>query len=124
MNIKNTFSQAIKNRSFFLSSIALGLVLFAVFVVAAIEIRPNELQVPIRYSAFGITNIYRAQWYYEFEFVIFAIVAALSVYIIALKLFITKTPKFATYFLWFSTVLLTIVLVVTIAIFRVISVVE
>jgi hypothetical protein len=124
MNIKNTFTQAIRNRSFLLASVAVGLILISVLVVAAVEIRPNELQVPIRYSAFGITNIYRAQWYYEFEFVGLAVVAVLSVYAIALKMFISKNPKFATYFLWFSTVLLAVVVVTIVAIFRVISVVE
>lgn len=124
MNIKNTFNQAIKNRSFLLASIVIGLILISVLVVAVVEIRPNELQVPIRYSAFGITNIYRSQWYYEFEFVGLAVVAVFSAYVIALKMFVSKNPKFATYFLWFSAVLLAVVLVIIIAIFRVISVVE
>lgn len=124
MNIRKTFIEAAKNRNLLIAGIVLGVLLLAILVVAAFNIRPNELQVPLRYSAFGITNIYREQWYYEFAFVGFAIVAAVCAYAIALKMFATKSAKFATYFLWLASIVMAIILVMIVAIFRVISVVQ
>ena len=124
MKIKDIFLKAIKNRSFLIAGIVAGLPMLATLILGAIHIRPNELQVPLRYSAFGITNIYREQWYYEFLFVGFVVVATFSAYVIALKLYSAKSVKFAVYFLWFIFVVLTIALIMLVAIFRVISVVQ
>ena len=124
MNIRKTFIEAAKNRNLLIAGIVLGVLLLAILVVAAFNIRPNELQVPLRYSAFGITNIYREQWYYEFAFVGFAIVTAVCAYAIALKMFATKSAEFATYFLWLASIVMAIILVMIVAIFRVISVVQ
>lgn len=100
------------------------LAFFAIMVLCLIEIRPSDLQVPIRYSAFGITNIYRAQWYHELGFALFAVVIFVFHTLISLKLYKLKNREFAIAFQWLTTIVLAIAFLFFIAIFRVISIVE
>lgn len=102
MTIKETFSKAWRDRTFILLWAALIILAVIVIVGGAFTIRPSELQVPTRYSAFGITNFYRDKWYYALGFLAFAVVVAVMHVLISLKLYSVKGRRLAVAFLWLS----------------------
>ena len=124
MNIKAALRQAVTDRGFVTALVAGGLVFLAIAILCAIEIRPNELQVPIRNTVFGITYTYREQWYNELSFAGFAVLVATLNTFIAAKLYVSKDRRYGIAFAWLTVALLAICFFFFIAIFRVISVVE
>ena len=124
MQNKEFIRQVFSDRGFFLAWIASVLAFLAIVVLCALEIRPSELQVPIRYSAFGITNIYRAQWYSELGFVGFSVLTLVLHTLIGIKLYKIKNRDFAIAFQWLATIVLSIAFLTFLAIFKVISIVE
>lgn len=124
MNIRTTLRQAITDRGFLTASVVSGVVLLAIGVLCAVVIRPNELQVPIRNTVFGITYTYREQWYNELSFALFAVIVAVINTFLAAKLYVSKDRRYGIAFQWLSAILLVISFIILVAIFRVISVVE
>ena len=124
MNIKLSLRQAINDRGFLSALIVSVLILVCIGVVCVIEIRPNELQVPIRNTVFGITYTYREQWYNELYFAGFAVLVAVLNTLIATKLYAVKDRRYGIAFQWLTAVILAISVLILTAIFRVISVVE
>lgn len=121
---KAAFKQALADRGFLVAWIVTLVVFLAIIVLCIIEIRPSDLQVPIRYSAFGITNIYRAQWYHELAFAGFATVVTAVHTLVAVRLYSLKNRDIARAFLWLTSVVLAIAFFIFLAIFSVISIVE
>lgn len=124
MHIKEQLKEAIQSRSYVIAWVANGLLLLTTLVLSGLYIRQNDLQVPIRYTAFGITNIYRAQWYNEFTFVGLVVLVFIFGSLIGLKLYNIKGGQFATGFMWCLGVVFAILFFMLFAIFRVIAVVE
>ena len=124
MKIKASIKQAISDRGFTIALIVNGLILLAIGILCILEIRPNELQVPIRNTVFGITYTYREQWYNELTFVAFSVLVAVINTFIAAKLYTIKDRRYGIAFEWLTATLLMICFLVLMAIFRVISVVE
>ena len=124
MNIKSAIKQAISDRGFVTALIVGALVLVAISVLCILQIRPNELQVPIRNTVFGITYTYREQWYSELAFAGFAVLVGGLNTLIATKLYATKDRRYGIAFQWLTAGLLVICFLILISIFRVISVVE
>lgn len=121
---KAAFKQAFADRGFLAAWIVSALLFIAIAIMCAIEIRPSDLQVPIRYTAFGITNIYRAQWYAELAFAGFAVLVMVLHTFIAVRLYSLKNRDIARGFMWLSAIVLAIAFLMFLAIFRVISIVE
>ena len=65
-----------------------------------LSIKPSELQLVSHYSAFGITHLYRDQWFYLFVFVIFELIVAIIHSIVAVKLLVVKGRPLAIMFTW------------------------
>ena len=107
------------DRAFWAAWVAIALVLVIIIIIGAIYIRPSDLQVPVRYSGYGITHFYRDKWYYEIAFVVFAILVALFHTLISAKLLEVKGRQFALGFLWLTVVILVITAVFILAILRV-----
>jgi hypothetical protein len=63
-------------------------------------VHPSELQLVSHYSAFGITHLYRDQWYYLLTFGVFGLFAAILHSILAVKLFMVKGHSLAILFAW------------------------
>lgn len=124
MNIKNTFKQATGDRNYLIALILSGVVLLAILVLSAIEIRPSELQVPIRNTVFGITFTYREQWYNELAFVGLALLMGAFHTLIALKLYALKDRRYGIAFQWLTVIMLGITFLMLVAIFKVIAVVK
>lgn len=75
--------------------LALG---FAVYV--AVSVRPSELQLVSHYSAFGVTHLYRDQWFYLLTFGLFGLFVAAIHGALSVKLLTIKGPSLAIAFAW------------------------
>ena len=122
MQSKTVFKQVFADRGFFAAWLVSFLVMIAILILSIVEIRPSDLQVPIRYTAFGITNIYLAQWYAELAFPGFALLVMSLHTFIAARLYTLKNRDIARGFMWLTAVILAIAFLMFLAIFRVISV--
>jgi len=121
MNIKEVISHMLRDRSVVIALIAIVALLVATVVVSVIYIRPSDLQVPIRYSAYGITNFYRDKWYYEIILALFAFIQAGLHIAISVRLFQVKGRDVALPFLWLTVGLLAITVTLLLAILQVAS---
>lgn len=101
--------------------IAIVGLLVATVVISVVYIRPSDLQVPVRYSAYGITNFYRDKWYYEIILVLFGFVLAGLHLAITVRLFQAKGREMALAFLWLSAGILAITVTLLLAILQVAS---
>lgn len=121
MNIRQSLSTIFNDRGFFVLWLLMLVMVVVVIVIGAIYIRPSDLQVPVRYSSFGITNFYREKWYYLLGFMVFALMMAVFHTGISLRLLAAKGRPFAIVFLWLTITLLAVTAVTFLALFRVVS---
>jgi hypothetical protein len=70
----------------------LGLAVCCVVLIATVIIRlhPSDIQIPVRYTGFGQTFIYRDQWYTQYSYVGFAVIIAAVNGFLALRLYQLK----------------------------------
>jgi len=104
--LKTNFIQSIKelvtNRYLTTLSI-LTVVLAAAFILYIfLTVHPSDLQLVTHYTAFGVTHLYRDQWFYLLSFVGFAVLVAFLHIAISIKLYITKGHPLAIMFAWFG----------------------
>lgn len=98
--IKTSLKELITNR--YLTVLAVVTLMLTVFFVAYIllAVRPSELQLVTHYTAYGVTHLYRNQWWYLLGFAAFGIIVALFHISLAIKLYITKGHPLAIMFAW------------------------
>ncbi len=87
-------------------------VLFVVSLMCAvyflIKLNPSDLQVSIKYTAFGTEHIYSSHWTYMLSFVGFC-VAIPSIHVIIMgKLYRLKNRRFALFLGWASVIIILI----------------
>lgn len=121
MNIKENFKLILADRGYLTAVVVLLLVTIGIVIMGAINIRPSELQIPVRYTSFGITNFYRDRWYYLLTFLLFAIVIAAMHILVSVRLFAAKGRGLAVSFIWLSVIVLIIASVFIFAVLRVAS---
>lgn len=121
---REIFSQLIRHRAFLAAFIVSAVVCSAVIIMCALYIRPSDIQVPMRYSAFGITNIYRSQWVEEFAFPGLAVLMFVLNTLVSIKLYRFKGPDFATAYQWLTAITFGIAFLMILAVFRVIAIVQ
>lgn len=114
----------LRDRGFLGAFIASCVLLVALLVLSAASIRPSDIQVPLQYTAFGITNIYRSQWYNELAFPLFALVVFVMNTLIGIRFGTEKNRQFAVAYQWLTAVILAIAFLIMLAVFRVISIVQ
>ncbi|HEU4830982.1 MAG TPA: hypothetical protein VFS65_02320 [Candidatus Saccharimonadales bacterium] len=83
-----------------LSFLVLLALAFVSYIV--VSVRPSELQLVSHYSAFGITHLYRDQWFYLLVLGLFGLVAAALHVAISMKLLVVKGRTLAIMFAWFG----------------------
>lgn len=121
MNIREIISHMLRDRSIVIALIVIFGLLVAIAIISVIYIRPSDLQVPIRYSAYGITNFYRDKWYYEIVLALFGFVLAGLHLAISVRLFQAKGRVVALAFLWLTAGILAITVSLLLAILQVAS---
>jgi hypothetical protein len=102
--MKNTiitsYKELITNRYLTILSIIIVLLAAGFVLYIFIAVRPSELQQVTHYTAFGVTHLYRDQWFYLLSFAGFAVLTAFMHIAIAIKLYITKGHPLAITFAW------------------------
>jgi hypothetical protein len=107
--IQESFKQLISSRQVFAAWLVLTLLTIGAVLFIALSIRPSEVQLVTHYSAFGVTHLYRDQWYYLLSFAVFAVVVAILHTAIALKLLklhYSRMPAIYTIWLGVAVVIL------------------
>ena len=95
-----SFKELITNRYLTVLSIVLVLLTIGFVLFIFLTVRPSELQQVTHYTAFGVTHLYRDQWFYLLSFAGFAVITAFLHIAIAIKIYITKGHPLALLFAW------------------------
>jgi len=95
---------------FFISSLT-------VLIMTIINIRVTDVQVPIRYSGYGLTNFYRDRWYSLLSFSLFGITIFVVNSYVAVKLRLVHRG-FALGFMYLSLFVSLIGIIVSALVFR------
>lgn len=102
--LKINFLQPIKelltNRYLTTLSIILVLLSVGLIIYIAATVHPSDLQLVTHYTAFGVTHLYRDQWFYLLSFIGFAVMVAFFHIAIAIKLYVAKGHPLAIMFAW------------------------
>lgn len=98
--VKHSFKELITNR--YLTTLVVVMVMLAVAfaVYILLTVRPSELQLVTHYTAFGVTKLYRDQWFYLWTFGGFALVVAFLHSALAIKLYVSKGHPLALLVAW------------------------
>ena len=98
--LKESLKTLLTNR--YLTVLSIVLLLLAVLYVLyiAIAVRPSELQVVTHYTAFGVTQLYRDQWWYLLSFAAFGLASALIHIALAIKVYKVKGHSLAIGVAW------------------------
>lgn len=100
INLIQPIKELVTNRYLTVLSIILVLLSAAFIVYIAIAVRPSDLQLVTHYTAFGVTHLYRDQWFYLLSFAAFAVLVAFMHIAIAIKIYITKGHPLAIMYAW------------------------
>lgn len=114
--IKESFKRLVADRYLFFLLSFLALVAIVSSIVVALFIHPSEIQVVSHYSAFGVANFYRDQWFYKLVFVAFELAAAALHILISVKLLIIKGRPLAVMFAWFGIAIVALGLVTALSV--------
>ncbi|MDK2898941.1 MAG: hypothetical protein PWQ10_128 [Patescibacteria group bacterium] len=110
MNIKETIIKSLKQlvTDRYLLILLSFLLLFSIVsaVIIGFSVHPSELQLVSRYSEFGISHLYRNQWFYLLTFILFEIIVSILHIVISIKLLIIKNHFSATVFAWLGIVVI------------------
>jgi len=98
--IKQSFKELITNRYLTALSIITVLLMLSFIIYIFIAVRPSELQLVTHYTAYGVTHLYRDQWFYLLSFALFALLVTVIHLGLAIKLYITKGHPLAIMFAW------------------------
>ena len=119
MDIKALVKVAIKSRAY----MALWLLVFVQTLILAITVlmlsHANELQAPVRYSAFSDIQFYRDQWHYLLMLAVFAVVVFVTNSLVGLKIFSERGREMAIGFMILSSLVFVISTVLIVALLRV-----
>lgn len=98
--IKESLKELFTNR--YLTVLAALTIIFALALVVYIitSVRPSELQLVTHYSVYGVTHLYRDQWFYLLSFAVFAVLVAVLHIALTIKIYITKGHPLAVMFAW------------------------
>lgn len=102
--IKDSFKTSIKelftNRYLATLSIILVVLTLAFVIYIAVAVRPSELQLVTHYTAYGLTHLYRDQWWYLLSFGLLGLMMAFLHIAIAIKIFMVKGHPLAIMYAW------------------------
>lgn len=119
---KDTIALALKDRLLLVVTL-IGMALALILIASSLlQIRPSDVQIPVRYSAYGVTNLYRDQWFYLISFVGAGILQLVANPLIMLKLLQEKSREFALGFAAMGVLVALIAILLTLAVFRVVSI--
>jgi len=95
----------------------LALSVIALLLTTLFNVRSSDVQVPIRYTGYGFTNLYRDKWYTLWSFALFAVLVFVVNGFVAVKLH-SQRRGVALGILSISILITILALIVADAIFR------
>lgn len=98
--IQSSLKQLVAHRYLLVLNTVIVLLALCFAVYVALSVRPSELQLVSHYSAFGVTQLYRDQWFYLLTFGLFGLFIAAIHAALSVKLLIIKGPSLAVAFAW------------------------
>jgi hypothetical protein len=98
--IKSSFTSLVADRYLLVLSSILALLALSFAAFIALSVHPSDLQLVSHCSAFGLTHLYRDQWYYLLSFGFFGLFAATLHIILSVKIMMTKGHSLAILFAW------------------------
>lgn len=98
--IKHSFKELITNRYLTTLTVITFVLMVSFIVYVLLKVRPSELQLVTHYTAYGVTHLYRDQWFYLLTFGGFGVIAAFFHTAIAIKIYVTKGHPLAIMFAW------------------------
>lgn len=108
--IKDKFSNSVKQlfTSRYLATLSIVLVVLAIAytVYIALSVRPSDLQLVTHYTAFGVTHLYRDQWWYLLSFAVFGLLMAFLHIALSIKIYEAKGRSLAIMFAWLGIAIL------------------
>jgi hypothetical protein len=105
--------QLLKDQPLLIGVVVVFLMVLAYVIYVLFNLHPTDLQVAIRYTAFGGTQYYRGKWYYLLNFVAFGIFITVAHTLIVAKLQSRGLRSLAIGFIWLTILLLVVSFVVT-----------
>lgn len=117
--IQESFTLLIASRYLLVLCSAILLLALSFVIYIGLNVRPSELQLVSHYSAFGVTHLYRDQWFYLLNFGVFGLFASIIHVIIAVKIFIVKGSSLAILFAWLGIVIILLAWITSFAVLNV-----
>ena len=117
--IKRSLKQLVDDRYLLVLLACMILLSIILSIIIGFSIHPSELQLVSHYSEFGITHLYRDQWYYLLVFVAFGLIVSVLHSIISIKLLTVKGRSLAIAFAWLGIGIITLGLVTALAVINV-----
>ncbi len=99
-SIKQAFKELLTNRYLTILAIVTIVLALAFLLYIVLTVHPSELQLVTHYTAYGVTKLYRDQWFYLFGFGIFGLMVAFLHTTLAVKLYVTKGHPLAIMVAW------------------------
>lgn len=100
--ITHSFKELFTNRYLTVLSLVTIVLAIAFVIYIGVVVRPSELQLVTHYTAYGVTHLYRDQWFYLLGFGAFSVIVAFFSIAVSLKVFLTKGHPLAIMFAWFG----------------------
>jgi len=98
--LKESFKTLFTNRYLTVLSIVMALLALLFLTFILISVQPSELQVVTHYTAFGVTQLYRDQWWYLLSFGVFGLLVAFFHIALAIKVYKVKGHPLAIGVAW------------------------
>jgi len=98
--IKQSYKELITNRYLTVLTIVTLVLSLGFIVYILLNVHQSELQLVTHYTAYGVTHLYRDQWYYLYAFGGFALLVAFLHVTISIKMYLTKGHPLAIMFAW------------------------
>jgi len=98
--IKTAFKDLISNKYLTILSVLTILLATAYVIYILFTVKPSELQLVTHYTAYGVTHLYRDQWFYLLTFGLFGVFAALFHIVVSIKMNMIKGGSLAVFFAW------------------------
>lgn len=118
-NIIQSTKELLTNRQLTVLSVVIVLLALSLSIYIAIRVNPSDLQLVTHYTAFGVTHLYRDQWFYLLTFIGFALLTAFLHIALSLKIYLTKGHPLAVMFAWLGVGVLVFAWIVAISIINV-----
>jgi hypothetical protein len=117
--IQESFRLLIANRYLLFLCGGLILLTIAYMIYVGVSVRPSELQLVSHYSAFGVTHLYRDQWFYLLSFGVFGLFVAVLHTALAIKILLIKGHSLAILFAWLGIAIILLAWMTTFAVLNV-----